>query len=137
ITLRPLHKLRDAARSVAAGDYDKQISERGPTEVKDLARELNSMARAVQERERELVRSERLAAVGKMAAMIAHEVRNPLSSIALNTELLEEELGHMPAADEGRALCRAITREVDRLTAITEEYLAFARLPTPRLAAEQ
>ena len=138
-TLRPLRRLREATRRVAAGEYGNRIEEKGPAEVVELAREFNSMGRAVEERERELVRSERLAAVGKMAAMITHEVRNPLSSIGLNTELLEEELGRMPdaASEEGRALCRAITREVDRLTAITEEYLAFARLPTPRLAAEQ
>ena len=138
LNLRPLRRLRDAARRIAAGDYASRIAERGPAEVADLAREFNSMGRAVQERERELVRSERLAAIGKMAAMITHEVRNPLSSIGLNTELLEEELGRMPdaASAEGRALCRSIMREVDRLTAITEEYLAFARLPTPRLAPE-
>jgi signal transduction histidine kinase len=136
ITLRPLHQLREAARRVAAGDYGKRIDERGPTEVKDLARELNSMASAVEERERELVRSERLAAIGKMAAMITHEVRNPLSSIGLNTELLQEELGDDRASDDAKQLCRAIHREVDRLTAITEEYLAFARLPKPKIARE-
>ena len=92
------------------------------------------MARAVEERERELVRSERLAAVGKMAAMITHEVRNPLSSIGLNTELLEDELDGQPR--RRATSCRAIHREVDRLTAITEEYLAFARLPKPKLAPE-
>jgi two-component system NtrC family sensor kinase len=108
----------------------------GPAEVADLAREFNAMGHAVEERERELVRSERLAAVGKMAAMITHEVRNPLSSIGLNTELLEEELTRLDGTGEATALCRAITREVDRLTAITEEYLAFARLPKPRLAPE-
>jgi signal transduction histidine kinase len=134
ITLRPLRRLREAARRVAAGNYDSRIPERGPTEVADLARELNSMARAVEERERELVRSERLAAVGKMAAMITHEVRNPLSSIGLNTELLEEELEGGPS--EAKDLLHAIHREVDRLTAITEEYLAFARLPKPKLAYE-
>jgi signal transduction histidine kinase len=134
ITLRPLRRLREAARRVAAGNYDSRIPERGPTEVADLARELNSMARAVEERERELVRSERLAAVGKMAAMITHEVRNPLSSIGLNTELLEEELESGPS--EAKDLLHAIHREVDRLTAITEEYLAFARLPKPKLAYE-
>jgi signal transduction histidine kinase len=134
ITLRPLRKLREAARRVAGGNYDSRIPERGPTEVADLARELNSMARAVEERERELVRSERLAAVGKMAAMITHEVRNPLSSIGLNTELLEEELSSGPS--EAKDLLQAIHREVDRLTAITEEYLAFARLPKPKLAYE-
>ena len=135
IALRPLRRLRDAARRVSAGDYASRIPEKGPAEVADLAREFNSMGRAVEERERELVRSERLAAVGKMAAMITHEVRNPLSSIGLNTELLEEELGDA-ATEEARTLCRAIHHEVDRLTAITEEYLAFARLPKPKLAAE-
>jgi two-component system, NtrC family, sensor kinase len=134
ITLRPLRRLREGARRIAAGDYASRIPEKGPAEVSDLAREFNSMGRAVEERERELVRSERLAAVGKMAAMITHEVRNPLSSIGLNTELLEDEIG--AHSGEAKELCRAIHREVDRLTAITEEYLAFARLPKPKLAAE-
>lgn len=136
ITLRPLRRLRDGARRIAAGDYASRISERGPAEVRDLAREFNSMGRAVEERERELVRSERLAAVGRMARMITHEVRNPLSSIGLNAELIEDELPAGPEAEEARNLCRAIHREVDRLTAITEEYLAFSRLPKPKLARE-
>ncbi|MBK9032563.1 MAG: HAMP domain-containing protein [Myxococcales bacterium] len=135
LSLRPLGRLRSAARRIAAGEYGSRIDERGPTEVADLAREFNAMGRAVEEREREVVRAERLAAVGKMAAMITHEVRNPLSSIGLNAELLEEELAALAAGDEAKELCRAIGREVDRLTAITEEYLSFARLPTPRLAA--
>ena len=134
ITLRPLRRLRDGARRIAAGDYASRIPEKGPAEVAELAREFNSMGRAIEERERDLVRSERLAAVGKMAAMITHEVRNPLSSIGLNTELLEDELAS--DASEARDLCRSIHREVDRLTAITEEYLALGRLPKAKLAAE-
>lgn len=134
ITLRPLRRLRDAARRVAAGDYASRIDEKGPVEVRDLARELNSMARAVEERERELVRSERLAAIGKIAAMITHEVRNPLSSIGLNTELLDDELSG--ESKEARELVSAIHREVDRLTAITEEYLSFARMPKPKPVPE-
>jgi two-component system, NtrC family, sensor kinase len=141
VNLRPLRRLRDAAREIARGDYGQRIEERGPREVADLAREFNTMGSAIQERERELVRTERLAAVGKMAAMITHEVRNPLSSIGLNTELLEEELGELSGAKESataeaRALCRAIQAELDRLTAITEEYLYFARLPKPKLQEE-
>ena len=138
VNLRPLRRLRDAAREIARGDYGQRIEERGPREVADLAREFNTMGSAIQERERDLVRTERLAAIGKMAAMITHEVRNPLSSIGLNTELLEEELGHLqgePPA-EARALCRAIQAEVDRLTDITETYLNFARLPKPKLQEE-
>jgi two-component system, NtrC family, sensor kinase len=80
------------------------------------------------------VRSERLAAICKMAAMIAHEVRNPLSSIGLNTELLDEELGASSA--EAKQLLGSIHHEVDRLSAITEEYLSFARLPKPKVTRE-
>lgn len=78
-----------------------------------------------------LIQTERLAAIGRMAAHVTHEVRNPLSSISLNVEMLEDELG--PGDTEARALMKAIHGEVDRLTAITEEYLRLARLPQPRL----
>ncbi len=136
LALRPLQRLHDGVRSVAAGNYRQRVAVAGGTEVADLAREFNAMAAAIQEREQELVRSERLAAVGKMAAVITHEVRNPLSSIGLNTELLQEELAAQ-GSPEAVALCGAIQREVDRLTDITEEYLRFARMPRPRLEREQ
>ena len=80
-----------------------------------------------------LIRSERLAAIGRMSAKVTHEIRNPLSSIGLNAELLESLAGKEP--EETLQLCQAIIREVDRLTAITDEYLRFARLPRPELDA--
>jgi two-component system NtrC family sensor kinase len=133
VMLRPLRRLREGARRIAAGDYGKRIPEAGPTEIAGLAREFNSMGRAVQEREEEKLRAARLAMVGKMAAQIAHEVRNPLSSIGLNTELLEDELGG--ASTEARELCRAIHAEVNRLTEVTETYLGL-RGGKPKLARE-
>jgi signal transduction histidine kinase len=60
-------------------------------------------------------------------------VRNPLSSIGLNTELLEDELGD--SATEARELCRAIHTEVNRLTEVTETYLGL-RGGKPKLARE-
>lgn len=83
-----------------------------------------------------LLQNERLATIGRMSAMVAHEIRNPLSSIGLNAELLEEELAKTSDL-EMRALLHAISREVERLTAITDEYLKFARLPKPTLQPEQ
>ena len=135
VMLRPLQRLGDAAGRIARGDYAHRIAVQGPREIAELAQEFNVMGQAIEERSIELVRTERLATAGKMAAMITHEVRNPLSSIGLNTELLEEELAALPddRAAEAQALCRAITTEVDRLTDITEEYLQLARLPTPKL----
>jgi signal transduction histidine kinase len=81
-----------------------------------------------------LLQSERLAAIGRMAAHVSHEVRNPLSSIGLNVELLEEELRN--ANPETRELLGAVHREIDRLGALTEEYLRVARLPNPHLLPE-
>ena len=133
VQLRPLGRLREGARRIAAGDYGKRVSEAGPTEIADLAREFNSMGRAVQEREEEKLRAARLAMVGKMAAQIAHEVRNPLSSISLNTELLGDELDD--DANEARELCRRIHAEVNRLTEVTEIYLGL-RGGQPKLAKE-
>jgi two-component system NtrC family sensor kinase len=133
VTLRPLRRLREGARRIAAGDYDKRIPETGPTEIADLAREFNSMGRAVQEREEEKLRAARLAMIGEMAQQIAHEVRNPLSSIGLNTDLLEDELGD--DATEARELCRAIHKEVNRLEEVTEIYLGL-RASKPKLASE-
>lgn len=91
----------------------------------DVTEELRTKAR--------LIQTERLAAIGRMAAHVTHEVRNPLSSIGLNVELLADEL---PDDGEARTLLPAIQREIDRLTAITEEYLRLARLPEPRLERE-
>jgi len=66
-----------------------------------------------------------------MAAHVTHEVRNPLSSIGLNVELLEDEVAD--DRGEAKALLASIHREIDRLTAVTEEYLRLARIPEPRL----
>src|SRR6185312_10026061 len=133
-TLRPLGVLRRRARQVAGGEYAQRTGVTSHDEIGDLAREFDAMADAIQEREKKLIRSERLATVGRMAAQIAHEVRNPLSAIGLNAELLGDELGR--EAEEARRLVASIIGEVDRLTEITETYLRFTRLPRPKLERE-
>ena len=81
--------------------------------------------------EERLLQSERLATIGRFAAQIAHEIRNPLSSITLNVELLEDELNE--SADEARGLIRSVLKELDRLNDIVSEYLQFSRFPKPHL----
>ncbi|MBL8717781.1 MAG: HAMP domain-containing protein [Myxococcales bacterium] len=88
-----------------------------------------SEAAAAQKR---ALQAERLAAIGKMAAHVTHEIRNPLSSIGLNAELLDETLASEHASAEARRLLTAIVREVGRLSDVSEEYLRVARLPSPR-----
>lgn len=87
--------------------------------------------------EEEKSRWERLVAVGSMAAKVAHEIRNPLSSISLNVELLLDEI-RSPASEEkpeAVSLINSILSEIDRLTNVIEEYLSFGRLPSPSLTS--
>src|SRR5438093_4383493 len=81
--------------------------------------------------EERLLQSERLATIGRFAAQIAHEIRNPLSSISLNVELLEDELRE--SNEEARSLIRSVLKELDRLNDIVSEYLQFSRFPKPHL----
>jgi signal transduction histidine kinase len=81
--------------------------------------------------EERLVQAERLATIGKFASQIAHEIRNPLSSISLNVELLEDEL--QGSSKEARSLIRSVLKELDRLNDIVSEYLQFSRFPKPHL----
>ncbi len=81
-----------------------------------------------------LIQTERLAAIGRMAAHVTHEVRNPLSSIGLNVDMLGDELSD--ADSESSKLMESIQQEVERLESITEEYLRLARLPEPSLTPE-
>ena len=83
------------------------------------------------ELEHQLLQSERLATIGEMSAKVAHEIRNPLSSISLNTELLYDEISNDNGERKSDAenLIQSILNEVDTLTAISDEYLQFARFP--------
>ncbi|WP_141621320.1 HAMP domain-containing sensor histidine kinase [Myxococcus sp. AB036A] len=144
-TLRPMRNLIRGVSRIGRGDYNAQLGVRGDDEVAVLAREFDQMARSLQAREAQLkaqaealMRAEQLAAVGRISAQIVHEVRNPLSSIGLNVELLQDgfETARFPTpedAAEVKDLISAVTQEVDRLADVTEQYLRMARPPRPDL----
>ena len=81
--------------------------------------------------EQQLLHSERLATIGEMSAKVAHEIRNPLSSISLNTELLYDEIskGNVEGKSDAENLIQSILNEVDTLTEMSDVYLRFARFP--------
>jgi two-component system, NtrC family, sensor kinase len=131
--LKPLHALHARVLAVSRGDLAPapELRTRRDDEIARLAIEFERMVEALVARDATLRESERLAAIGRMAAHVTHEVRNPLSSLGLNVELLADELPDDAA--EGRRLMRSIQNEIDRLTSITEDYLRLARTPSPRL----
>jgi len=88
-----------------------------------LAREVCRLRDELHEKNRELARSERLAALGEMAAGVAHEIRNPLGGIGLYASLLERDLAEMPRQLD---IVRRISVGVRNMEGIVGDILAFA-----------
>ena len=148
----PLRELMRGSRQVAAGDFDHRIALGSKDEMADLANAMNSMTNRfqliekglnhqVKERTKEVVRSEQLASVGFLAAGVAHEINNPLASIALCAESLEDRMHEIFQADDSlpdgehneevgvcRNYLRLIQDEAFRCKGITDGLLDFARI---------
>jgi two-component system sensor histidine kinase PilS (NtrC family) len=80
--------------------------------------------------ERELRRSERLAAVGEMAAKMAHEIRNPLAAISGSIQVLQRDRAAESQEGEPACLMDIVVRETDRLNDLIADFLHYAR-PRP------
>jgi len=132
--LRPLALVTERAKAVASGDLKPREAIASNDEIGEFAATFEGMVSAIARANDELLASERLATIGKMAAHVTHEIRNPLSSIALNVELLEDDLAS--ASAESRDLLGAIRKEVERLTELSGQYLSFARRGPQRLEVE-
>ena len=102
-------------------------------EVERLNRELTGTLSRLRAAQDELLVAERMATVGRLSLKVAHEVRNPISAIELNAEMLQDIVRSPSAVELGEAagLVAAIRDQVRALDALTEEYLAFARFPRP------
>jgi two-component system NtrC family sensor kinase len=131
--LRPLGAVTDRAKVVAQGDLTPRTVIASSDEIGELAATFERMVAAIARANADLVQAERLAAIGEMAAHVTHEIRNPLSSMGLNVELLEEELSGASGMTEAQQLVRAIKREIERLAELSDEYLRLARRPAPNL----
>lgn len=94
----------------------------------ELARDITERKRL----EQELLKAERLASVGEVAAAVAHEIRNPLGAITTASDLLRTEPGHT-LDEEDVALLGVVERESRHLNQIVTDFLRYARPPTPRL----
>jgi signal transduction histidine kinase len=134
----PIRQLAEASRAVSEGDLDQSVSVRLKDELGDLAERFNSMVQSLKSsrqaerdsyeslvRAREdLLRAEKLAAVGELAASIVHEVRNPLSSVKMNLQILETRHG----SDETTAEhIRLAMTQTGRLEKLLNELLDFSK----------
>lgn len=104
-------------------------------EIGEIARAINKMSRSVAEKEKleeELRRSERLAALGRLVAGVAHELRNPIGIVKTTTQLMEQELSDIPTALE---YTKVIKEQVERQNRVIKELLDFGRPSKPIIEA--
>jgi two-component system NtrC family sensor kinase len=146
---RPVRKLLKGTQKVADGDFDTAISIKGRDEVAELAGSFNKMTvslkdaykelhdlnatleRRVDEKTRELksaqmqvVRAEKLASLGTMAAGVAHELNNPLTGVLTFAHLIRKKL---PEGSQERADVDVVIGETNRCSKIIKDLLQFAR----------
>jgi signal transduction histidine kinase len=119
------HLDRDVATVSVVADGDFASLDR---QMQHIVGQVEAVAERLQRQQRELLRAEQLAAVGQLAAGVAHEVRNPLTGIKMLVEAAQRP--HNPRPINAEDL-RVIHREVARLEQTVQGLLDFARLPAP------
>ncbi len=145
---RPVERLVTGTKRVARGDFSHQIPIESRDEIGDLARSFNEMSaqllrarRQMEEANRRLVQAEKLASIGRMAATIAHEIRNPLTSVKLNIQRvsLSEDLGetereHLSISREGIGHIERFIKDLLNFTRASE--LNLNRFPMEQIVEE-
>ena len=132
-TTRPIVELHQQTERVARGDLDTQIAVQSEDELGALARAFNRMTRELAENREQLIRAEKDAAWREMARQVAHEIKNPLTPIALSADLLKR------ARDEGSPefdeifdrTIEMMKRQVENMRAIASDFHAFAGASQP------
>jgi nitrogen fixation/metabolism regulation signal transduction histidine kinase len=135
-TVRPLQELAAATQRVANGDLSHRVrvepgDDRG--EIGTLVSSFNVMTGNLEEAQRNLARTERIAAWREVARRLAHEIKNPLTPIQVSIHRIKKRL---KGEDEDTRVIEecldSILKEVSNLRSIAEEFSTFAKLPEPR-----
>ncbi len=128
---RPVRRLTEAAVEVAGGAYGAQVELQSNDEMGLLAASFNEMSRkmaadieSLRQLNEQLIRTEKLAAAGTLAAGVAHEVNNPLASISSLIQMLQARAS---VDDETREMLRLVQTQIARITQVTREMMEFAR----------
>jgi signal transduction histidine kinase len=144
VAIGPMVRISEGAKALAGGDYSSRVDVKGPKEIVQLAQSFNEMAARIEESaaqredhldalekanldlrsaQREMIRYEKLASVGELAAGVAHEIGNPLSAIlGYASILLREEKD-----PEAVQYLEHIERETERIQRIISGLLDFSR----------
>ena len=130
---RPLKELVEGTVRISRGDFSHRIRLESADELGDLARSFNEMTgQLLQAKERmeaanrKLVQAEKLASIGRLAATIAHEIRNPLTSVKLNIQRIAESEHLDEIEQEHLSICQEGVGQIEKFI---KELLEFTRVP--------
>ena len=136
--VRPLQDLERVTKKVSRGDFSESIEVRGKDEISSLAQAYNRMEdkldhtmtafddiiKQLMEKQSQLVEAEKLASIGKLAAGIAHEINNPLTSVLTFSNLMLEQC---PPDDPRHGRLKLMVKETNRARTIVRQLLNFGR----------
>jgi len=131
---KPVEELADFSRKVAEGDWDEPLKLHSVKELETLVTALDRMRQDLKTYRERLVVTERHAAWSQMARKVAHEVKNPLTPIAVSIADLKRSY-EQQRPDFPKILDQAVKtigEEVDRLKHMLQEFSEFGRLPAPQ-----
>lgn len=133
---RPVERLAAFSDRIAHGEWDQPLAVESVRELEGLVTSLERMRADLRGQRDRLAVSERQAAWGQMARKVAHEVRNPLTPIAVSIADLKRshDLGRPEFPQILDQAVRTIGEEVETLKRLLQEFADFGRLPAPRLA---
>jgi nitrogen fixation/metabolism regulation signal transduction histidine kinase len=136
---KPIERLADAAREVAAGKWETQVQVRSGDELGELAEAFNTMTRQLTEQRDRLVQTERVAAWRELARRLAHELKNPLFPLQITIENLLRAREQNPDQFEEvfRESTATLLAEVANLKTIIGRFSDFSKMPQPQLQPVQ
>ncbi len=120
----PLNQLKAKAHEIEKGNYGIKLETRTNDEIGELTEAFNNMSQTLKSNTEELIKREKLAALGKMAAVLAHEIKTPLTSIKLNADIIAETLD---LSEDDRENFEIMKTEINRLNNLVKDVLQFSR----------
>lgn len=132
---RPVEQLAEAAREVAAGNWQTQLQVESGDELGEMADAFNRMTRELTEQRERLVQAERVAAWRELARRLAHELKNPLFPLQITVEnlLKSREHGGEQFDEVFRESAGTLLAEIANLKAIIGRFSEFSKMPQPQL----
>lgn len=124
--LRPLRQIEDTTRQIARGEFKTIVLRQTRDEIQDLQAAFNSMVTELEQRQEQLVQSQKLSSLGTLSAGIAHQINNPLNNISLLAQMLRGKLGNSQNASVTKVLMN-MEEETERARNIVNGLLDFSR----------